>query len=198
MLNPEIILVTLSNNDVALFVNGVAVHTLEATETGSSPSAIGEQLASALGTAMQYISMDVPQDSEWNWSGVYERVPRPVRKPHSVHVKHWDAYQSPGTTMTHAIDVDDQRSCNGQMFIDVGAVEGSPDDMLSVTLEINTNVLNGIDHVPCAHIHFDSDNLAVSLFKIGNRILVRPETQVSIEPFTATVNGFAEALYWIS
>lgn len=99
----------------------------------------------------------------------------------------------------HQFDIDDQRETGGQAYITVGALEGDLDDMLSVTMEVNTNPLNGIDHVPCAHVHFDGDNLAVSLFKIGNKILVRPETGVTVEPFDTHFNadGPIETMYWI-
>jgi hypothetical protein len=126
-------------------------------------------------------------------------IASPVVTPQetSVKVKHWDAYHVDGTVDTHQFDIDDQRTINGQAFITVGALEGNLDDMLSVTMEVNANPLNGIDHVPCAHVHFDNDALAVSLFKIGDKILVRPETNVSIESFSQKVNGFGETLYWI-
>ena len=115
----------------------------------------------------------------------------------SVKVKHWDAYRTEGTVNTHQFDIADQRDSNGQAYITVGALEGGLDDLLSVTMEVNTNPLNGIDHVPCAHVHFDSDSVAVSLFKIGDKILVRPETDVSIKTFHQEINGFGETLYWI-
>lgn len=120
-----------------------------------------------------------------------------AKEKSSVEVRYWDSYNSPSCVNTHQMDIDDQRQTNGQLYVDLGALEGNPDDLLSVTLEVNTNPLNGIDHVPCAHVHFDADNLAVSLFKIGNRILVRPETQVTIEPFQQTAYGVLETLYWI-
>lgn len=53
--------------------------------------------------------------------------------------------------------------------------------------------------MPCAHVHFDGDNLAVSLFKVGNKILVRPvsETDVIIEPIRKVAFGVPETMYWI-
>lgn len=116
-------------------------------------------------------------------------------------VKHWSCYLSEYETsltqLTHQFDMDDQRKTNGQVYLDLGAIEGNLDDMMCVTMEVNTDPLNGIDHVPCAHVHFDGDNLAVSLFKIGNKILVRPETGVSIGEFRGKAFGSPETLYWI-
>ncbi|MBF1166086.1 hypothetical protein [Burkholderia cenocepacia] len=123
----------------------------------------------------------------------------PYQSPYetSVQVKHWEAYGIEGTGNTHQFDIDDQRSGSGQAYVTVGALEGDLDDMLSVTMEVGTNPLNGLDQVACAHVHFDGDSLAMSLFKIGDKILMRPETDVSIRPFYQEVNGRSEQLYWI-
>lgn len=124
----------------------------------------------------------------------------PASQKSSVHVKHWDCYNSvTPTANTHQFDVDDQRTTNGQMYLDIGALEGNVDDLLGVTMEVNTNPLNGIDHVPCAHVHFDGDNLAVSLFKVGDKILMRPEAGVTVDAFQARFNadGPVETMYWI-
>jgi len=127
-------------------------------------------------------------------------LPRPTSTEDSVLVKHWDAYsQSNNTANTHQIDVDDQRQTNGQLYVTVGALEGSLDDMLSITVEVNTNPLTGIEDVPCAHVHFDGDACAVSLFKIGEKILVRPETDVTIQSLNAKfrADGPNETFYMI-
>ena len=117
--------------------------------------------------------------------------------PASVPVKHWDAYQVPDTVMTHQFDIEDQRKQNGQAFITVGALEGNPDDLLSVTMEVNTHPLNGLEHLPCIHVHFDGDNMAVSLFKVGDRILMRPETMVRCNGFTHDFGTHKEEFFWI-
>lgn len=138
-----------------------------------------------------------PEDEGYAQLAAYEQRRSEASDETSVKVKHWGAYGIEGTTSTHQFDIADQRTRNGQAFITVGAIDGDLDDMLSVTMEVNTNPLNGVDHVACAHVHFDSDALAVSLFKIGNKILIRTETEVSIQPFLQKVNGFTEKLYWI-
>ena len=117
--------------------------------------------------------------------------------PASIPVKHWDAYHVPDTVMTHQFDIDDQREQNGQAFITVGALEGDLDDLLSVTMEVNTHPLNGLEHLPCAHVHFDGDNMAVSLFKVGDRILMRPETMVRCNGFTHDFGTHKEDFFWI-
>lgn len=116
----------------------------------------------------------------------------------SVQVKHWDAYHSEyPTDMTHLLDVADQRQTHGQLFATLGALEGNVDDLLSITLEVNTNPLTGIEHVPCAHVHFDNDALACSLFKVGDNILVRPESGVTLEAFDAKAHGVNETFFWM-
>ena len=127
------------------------------------------------------------------------QISEPVLTPEetSVPVKYWDCYSDADTVSTHQIDIADQRASNGQVFITVGALEGSLDDMIPATIEVNTNPLNGIDHVPCVHVHFDLDSVAASLFKVGDKILVRPETDVTITPFSHRVNGHVATLYWI-
>lgn len=132
--------------------------------------------------------------------GVWATLPAESTSTTSqIPVKYWEDYgnEKQDASMTHSFDVDDQRKSGGQMFVDIGAIDGNVDDMLGVTMEINANPLNGIDHVPCAHIHFDGDNLAVSLFKIGSKILMRPETDVSINQVQEVAFGVAETMYWI-
>lgn len=124
-------------------------------------------------------------------------VPGQSKTETSVLVKYWDCYEDPTTVVTHQLDIDDQRSNNGQAFVTLGAIEGNLDDMLSVTMEVNTNPLTGIDHVPCAHIHFDNDSVAVSLFKIGDKILMRPESGVTIERISGLVGEFSEKMFWL-
>lgn len=102
----------------------------------------------------------------------------------SVQVKHWESYGAEGTKpFTHQVDIDDQRSSNGQFYLTVGALEGDLDDMLSATAEVNTNPENGVDQVPCLHVHFDSDALAFSAFKVNDKIVLRLENGVSMDAF---------------
>ena len=115
----------------------------------------------------------------------------------SVSMKHWDAYNEPGTKDTHQFDVTDERDNRGQLYATLGAKEGHLDDMISITMEVNTNPLNRIDHVPCVHVHFCDDAPAMSLFKIGDRILVRPETGVTIESHMQQHDGYSESFLWI-
>ena len=68
---PEIIAITLSNNDVALFVNGSSIYHLDGVEAGADPGIIGHYLAKALGVEFHSIHMKVPELSDWTWNDVY-------------------------------------------------------------------------------------------------------------------------------
>jgi hypothetical protein len=115
-----------------------------------------------------------------------------------IDVKHWNKYKdSDADAATHQIEIIDQRETHGQTYITVGALEGGLDDMLSVTIEVDTNPLTGIEDVPCAHVHFDGDALAMKLFKIGDKIIVRPEAEVSITIFQTLINGIHEEMWSI-
>lgn len=152
-----------------------------------------------------HYSMEIqPNESSPEDGGVWAKPPEALSPAEastksSVPVKYWDCYHSEyATANTHQFDVDDQRKTHGQMYVDIGALEGHVDDMLGITMEINTNPLNGIDHVPCAHVHFDGSNLAVSLFKIGDKILVRPETDVRITAVREKAfDKWPEQMFWI-
>ena len=98
----------------------------------------------------------------------------------TVSVKHWSCYGLDGTRLTHQLDLVDNRETSGQVDVWFGCSEGHVDDYLGITMEINTDPISGLDHVPSAHIEFDSDNRACSVFKRGERILLCLEEGVQI------------------
>lgn len=116
----------------------------------------------------------------------------------SVPVKRWDAYDVNGTVNTHQFDIEDLRKTRGQAFVTLGTLEGRIDDMMSVTFEITSNPLNGFDAVPCAHIHFNDDEVAMSIYKVGREILIRKDTSVSISPFVHKRSGFSERMHRVT
>jgi len=135
-----------------------------------------------------------PSRAEFNKPGVYAEA-FPVVK--SVPVKHWDSYGDAGAPKTHQIDLDDQRVSNGQVYLTVGALEGDLDDLISVTAEVNTSPLNPETQVACMHVHFDSDNLAFTLFKVNDQIILRPEKGVTLEPVGIMNDKSLERMYSI-
>jgi hypothetical protein len=126
--------------------------------------------------------------------GIWQKAIRPFAPAGNTSemVKHWDCYDLADTKMTHQFDIDDQRQTNGQVCLTLGATEGHIDDMMQVIMEVNTIPMNGVGHVPCAHVHFDSDNLAASLFKIGDNILIRCEGGVTLQPLPGKPGS-----YWV-
>ena len=112
-------------------------------------------------------------------------------------VKHWDAYRDDGAAMSHMLAVTDERAKSGQIFLDLEKIDGGYDDVLSVTMEVITNPLNAKENAPAAHVHFNDDNVAFTLIKVGEEILLRPETNVELESCSIEVNGITESMYWI-
>lgn len=97
----------------------------------------------------------------------------------NVEIRHWSLYDGAPVDNTHVISVTDQRSLNGQLYLEVGVRDGNIDDMLGVTLEVNTSPKTK-DHVPCVHVSFDGDNSALALFRVGDDILLRHEQNVTL------------------
>lgn len=115
-----------------------------------------------------------------------------------VDVARWDGYYDNKPPMTHKIAIDDQRSSNGQVYIDISSLEtrdsGQP-ICPAITVEVaNLNRMlakakiglqRDID-VPAVHLHFDNSDLAASFFHepLGNgmsRFLMRLEADVSLK-----------------
>lgn len=111
-------------------------------------------------------------------------VPEASKPIDIVSVFHWNSVRYCGdldTTDHFLMEVTDQRKDHGRMFVDVAAESGNVDDMMSVSLEINRLPGSKTD-VQCMHVAFDADNMAFSLFKQGDRYILRPEKGVGLRP----------------
>jgi hypothetical protein len=105
-------------------------------------------------------------------------------------VKHWGAYEVQGTVDTHRMLT--ELSGSGQVRATLYSLdEAREDETIAAMVEVNTDPINGVDHLPCVHVSFDDDENAVSMFKHGNRILVRPDTGVTLDPA-------GKGMYWLS
>lgn len=93
----------------------------------------------------------------------------------------------PANGKPYLMEITDQRESSGQLYVDVSAEEGDPDNILGATFEIN-RLPGSRDDVQCIHLHFDGDNLAASFFKQGDKYIIRPETDVTIRG-TVLPNG---------
>jgi len=110
---------------------------------------------------------------------------RPKEARTSELIGYWDGihYHEGGDTETEGLsfecEIHDMRSTNGQVTVDIVPESGSLDDGLYTTLEINR--LNGSrDECPCLHVAFDGDNMAFSLYKQGDKIILKLEADVEI------------------
>lgn len=98
----------------------------------------------------------------------------------STAVKHWGCYGLDSTQMTHQFDLADNRESSGQIDAWIGSNEGHLDDYLGVMMEVGTDPINDLTHSPTVHVQFEGDNLACSIFKRGERLLLRPEVGVTV------------------
>jgi hypothetical protein len=180
---------TLTVGDQELYVTDLdvagAVGSSPAGEHGVDPVFVDQMLATVM-------AMPAHSETRSNVPGAFAEG-FPVLK--SVPVKYWDDYADRGSLLTHQIDIEDQRLTSGQAYLTVGALDGKVDDLVSVTAEVNKNPLNGIDNVPCLHVHFDSDALAFSLFKVGDKLVLSPETDVSIDIQYFDIDGRTQGFF---
>ena len=110
---------------------------------------------------------------------------RPKDSPTAEMIGYWDGvhYHEDGDMDTEGLafecKIHDMRRTNGQVTVDIVPESGDLDDGLYATFEINR--LNGSkDESPCLHVAFDCDNMALSMFKQGDKFILRPETGVEI------------------
>lgn len=100
-----------------------------------------------------------------------------------VPVWYWDSlrYNSDGDEVNadFMMDIEDHRASSGQLYATLATRDGHLDDMISATIEVN-RLPGSRDDVPCLHLHFDADNVAASFYKQGDKIVVRPESNVRL------------------
>lgn len=112
-----------------------------------------------------------------------------VSAPASVQVEHWasDLYRANSGRVralepVFEFEIEDKRASSGQAWLSLASRDSHVDDLLAVCMEVNS--LGDDTATQTAHVHFDSDNLAFSVFKRGDRYLLRPEAGVTLERTT--------------
>jgi hypothetical protein len=102
-----------------------------------------------------------------------------------IQVVHWDAtrygregFEGDGST-PFVLGAWDRREASGQFSVTMAPAEGDVDDILYALFEVN-RLPGSKDDTQCVHIHFDSENLAFSVFKQCNKIILRPENGVTV------------------
>ncbi|MBK3779871.1 hypothetical protein G3A43_06360 [Paraburkholderia aspalathi] len=117
----------------------------------------------------------------------------------SVLVKQYNAYECElPTDDTHQLEIVDSRQASGQARLVLGALDGEIGDFLDVLMEVNLCPLDGLTPVQCLQVHVDADDPVISLFKVGERILVRPNTGVKVESEVIDCSGQPETVFWLS
>lgn len=102
-----------------------------------------------------------------------------------VEVEHWDSpcYGGAGEEgaggEVFVVGTLDRREVSGKFDVTMAPVDGYADDLLYVMFEVN-RLPGSKDDSQCVHIHFDSENLAMSVYKQGNKFILRPENGVTV------------------
>ena len=154
----------------------------------------------ALGQALQALSghMSVEQLDVLRQTAENLNTPSGVATE-GVAVRHWNSEFYGGDLENYdeyRLRMADQRVSSGQLYLDLEpAIEDfdtMSKGMLSVTLEVNS--FAELPPMACAHLHFDGDACAFSLFKKADReFYLRPECNVEIT--STQLNG--ETLYLV-
>ncbi|QHE78807.1 hypothetical protein [Hydrogenophaga sp. PBL-H3] len=117
-------------------------------------------------------------------------MPQDQQNPDIKLIEHWSSplYKGdmpPGDRFL--MSVVDRRDSNGQLFVDVGGEDGDIDNILTASFEIS-NLPGSRDHTQVLHLHISDDELGMTIFKQGDRYILRPETGMTIRP-TVLPNG---------
>lgn len=172
---------TLKNFDTAELENAI-----EEFAFGSSPGAIEAMKRNdALDGAIAILRDYLDEATLGLVRGLAQRLMEAKRDV--APVTYWDSRQYncdsglPAKT-AYLMEVEDQRETSGQLRVVLAAEDGSDKDQIDAFFEINRlNHIEAADDLPCAHLAFDADNMAFSVFKQGDRFILRPENGVTIE-----------------
>lgn len=102
-----------------------------------------------------------------------------------IQVVHWDAtrYGREGfegeDSTPFVLGAWDRREASGQFDVTMAPADGDGDDILYALFEVN-RLAGSRDDTQCVHMHFDSENLAFSVFKQGKKFILRPENGVTV------------------
>jgi len=206
-MKPQVILARTTSGCAALFVNGSVVMEAAATVDVNKLADAARNFSTALQVTLIECTLEAPADSHGNWSkvnwaGLVSELPTFTELPDSVPVRIWEAYDlEDGATPidTHSFEICDQRQNNGQARLIVTAQAASPEpDLLDVLLEVQASPFNAAAHVPVAHVHVDMDDPVVTILKLGDKLLVRPNTGVRLEHEVMVIDGKPEDVVVIS
>jgi len=100
-----------------------------------------------------------------------------------TNIAHWEEYTKPSGTpdKKFTIRVYDNTESSGAM--DVQLTEDGPEPDAGLSARFGISSLPGTnDACPTIYINFDEDNLsAITIFKVGDKLFIRPEANDGIE-----------------
>jgi hypothetical protein len=206
-MKPQVILARTTSGCAALFVNQNVVMDAASTVDVNKLADAARNFSAALQVTLIECTLEAPPDRHGNWSKVnwaelVSELPTFTELPDSVPVRIWDAYElEEGATAvdTHSFEIRDQRQNSGQARLIVTAQAASPEpDLLDVLLEVQASPFNAAAYVPVAHVHVDMDDPVISILKLGDKLLVRPNTGVRLEHEVVVIDGKPEDVVVIS
>lgn len=107
--------------------------------------------------------------------------------PDIVRVHPWDSKPYLGNSADtsddtpYLVELCDLRKTSGQVSVVVGPESGNTDEIFSVSVEISRLPGQKLS-TPVAHLHFGNGEVALSIFKHGDSLFVRPEMGVRYIP----------------
>lgn len=107
-------------------------------------------------------------------------------------VQHWNHAEMPDDIPEYQMDVNDQRQTSGQLYVDLGPVDGNIDDCLSVSVEV-TMLPNGT-HTQAINIALDNGDNMLTLLKQGENLIVQPEGYLRLEEISRDKLGVSTYL----
>lgn len=192
---------TESGMSAALFVNGKLVMTLSELSSIAKLAEKANALAEALQVKPLRCVLPDPLTPNWAWQDMFSQASlQAALAATTVRVAHWEAYEgditNPPPAESHDFQIIDLRAVGGKARMMLSDISNQ-DDMLDVYLEATSHPAKPSKTVACAHVHIDLDDALFSVYKIGPRVLLRPNTDVRLESETLELNGSRETVYWL-
>jgi hypothetical protein len=96
-------------------------------------------------------------------------------------VKHWNSaeLELSGDIPAFQMDVTDHRQFLGQLYVDMGPVDGNIDDNLSVGFEISA--MPDGTHVQAMNIALDNGDSMMSAYKRGQQLVLEPNGRLTMD-----------------
>jgi hypothetical protein len=107
-------------------------------------------------------------------------------------VKHWNSAELADDIPTFQMDVTDHRQFLGQLYVDMGPVDGNIDDNLSVGFEVTA--IPGGSHVQAMNIALDNGDSMMTIYKSGENLVLEPNGRLTMDEVELEPNRRAYVL----